>query len=270
MKEPIQVFCCYAHEDQKLFARLKRHLQSLEDANLIKVWSHADITAGGEWEKEIETHLNKAQIILLLVSPDFMASEYCSTERERALQRHEQGEAQVIPLLLRPTAWRETPLGQLQALPAKPITQWRTYDNAFLNIVQGIRKVVAKLTQKLQGNIPISHGLLEVLNKYKEMCRTRNIRFETPHLLLALLNIDNSRTLYHLDQLTPYYGTILQRRLDKYSDNVKLKYPERTFLGFQWENREDVREAQLYNRALRPHSAFSTRQTCAEWFPENR
>jgi uncharacterized protein YegL len=107
-----------------------------------------------EWEQEISEHLKAAEIILLLVSPDFMNSDYCySIEMKRALERHESGEARVIPVILRPVYWQGV-LGNLQALPkdALPVTdpEWHNLDRAFYNITEGIRATVTMPTNQLR------------------------------------------------------------------------------------------------------------------------
>lgn len=143
----IKIFFCYAHEDEVLLNKLKTHLRPLQRQGLIDFWHDCNISAGAEWKREIDKHLNTAQIILLLVSPDFMDSDYCySIEMKRALQRHKQGEASVIPIILRWVRWQETPLGELQTLPkdAKPVKSWLDLDEAFYYVVEGIRKVIAE------------------------------------------------------------------------------------------------------------------------------
>jgi tetratricopeptide (TPR) repeat protein len=147
MLMPVKIFFCYAHEDEALLNQLKRHLIPLQRQGLIDVWYDRDINAGTEWEQEIKEHLNTAQIILLLVSPDFMASDYCyGVEMRRALERHEQKEARVIPVILRPVYWQIPTLHKLQALPsdAKPVvsSSWHYQDEAFFNVTEGIRVVV--------------------------------------------------------------------------------------------------------------------------------
>jgi len=113
----VSIFFCYAHEDEELLNKLKRHLSPLQRQKLIAVWHDRDISAGTQWEHEISQHLNSAHIILLLVSPDFLYSEYCyGVEMKRALERHQRGEARVIPIILRPVYWQGI-LGTLQALP---------------------------------------------------------------------------------------------------------------------------------------------------------
>src|SRR5205085_8494618 len=102
------------------------------------------ISPGREWARDIDTHLNTADIILLLVSSDFMASNYCyGIEMKRAMERHTTGEARVIPIILRPVDWQNAPFGKLLALPkdGKPINTWTNLDKALLEVAQGIRKV---------------------------------------------------------------------------------------------------------------------------------
>ena len=156
-KKSLEVICCYAHKDQPLFNKLKAHLTPLQQEGLITLWADVNIDAGTEWEKEIHNYLTTAQIILLLVSPDFMDSEYCySIEMQRALERHERKEALVIPIILRPVAWQGAPFGQLQVLPtdAIPVTsrKWRRHDEAFLDITKGIRSTAEKLRESTLDN----------------------------------------------------------------------------------------------------------------------
>src|SRR5437588_11104297 len=133
---PLKIFFCYAREDEPLLNKMKAHLAALQRLGFIDMWHDRNISAGTEWEREINKHLNEADIILLLISPDFMVSDYCySKEMKWAMNRHEHGEARVVPVILRPVdSWKEAPFGKLQALPrdAVPITDssWRRLDNA--------------------------------------------------------------------------------------------------------------------------------------------
>ncbi len=153
----IKLFCSYAHEDEELLNKLKVQLSPLEREGLIELWHDRDISAGTEWEHEIDAHLDAAGIILLLISPDFMNSNYCySVEMKQAIDRHNAGEARVIPILLRPTDWQGAPFRKFQALPtnAEPITCWRNRDEAFLNVVQGIRKDIQQMTPHSEVPVP--------------------------------------------------------------------------------------------------------------------
>jgi hypothetical protein len=153
MASTIDIFCCYAREDQPLLEKLKIHLMPLQRRGLITIWSDANISAGAEWEEEINKHLDTAHIILLLISSDFIASEYCyHKEMKRALEWHECGEAHVIPVILRHASWQNTPIGKLQALPTDGIpiidSSWHSQDKAFFTVAEGIREVVEKLIEE--------------------------------------------------------------------------------------------------------------------------
>lgn len=142
----IQLFYCYAHKDEDLRDELDNHLQALSRQGLISGWHDRCISAGTDWDEEISAHLEQSRIVLLLISSDFIASDYCwSKETKRALERHRTGEARVIPVILRPCYWQSTDLGCLQALPknGEPVTgHWHSHDEAFLDIVKGIERVI--------------------------------------------------------------------------------------------------------------------------------
>jgi hypothetical protein len=121
----------------------------LEREGLIQSWHDRHIRAGKDWEDEIDTSLDSAGVILLLISPDFIASEYCyGKEVKRALERHRIGEARAIPVILRPVDWHGTPFAKLQALPkdGTPVTQWSDQDAALLDVAKGVRDTVCELT----------------------------------------------------------------------------------------------------------------------------
>lgn len=144
----MDIFFSYSHADERLRDELATQLSMLKRQKLITMWYDRDISGGTEWKDKIDTHLETAEIILLLVSPAFMASDYCyDKEMMRAMERHENKEARVIPIILRPVDWKGAPFSKLQALPrdAKPVTLWSNQDEAFYNIAKGIRKVVEEL-----------------------------------------------------------------------------------------------------------------------------
>ena len=148
----IEVFISYAHKDERLRNELEKHLAILRRNGYITIWHDRRIAPGKVWGYEINTNLTKANIILLLISPDFMASDYCdSVEVKQALKRHEAGECRVIPVILRPVSWQDAAFSTLRALPAngKPVTEWSNRDKAFLDITEGIRNVVEELSASM-------------------------------------------------------------------------------------------------------------------------
>jgi uncharacterized surface protein with fasciclin (FAS1) repeats len=155
--EPVDVFFSYSHKDEKLRDKLAPHLAMLQRQGVIKTWHDRKITAGTEWAKAIDDNLNSAGIILLLISADFLASDYCyDIEMQRAMARHQAGEARVIPIILKPVDWFSAPFGKLQAFPtnARPVTLWANRDQAFTSIAQGIRQAAMEMAEILQNRLP--------------------------------------------------------------------------------------------------------------------
>lgn len=147
-KNVLKIFYCYAREDKTLRDDLEIHLSSLKRQHHIMTWYDREIFPGAEWKKEINVHLNDAHIILLLISPHFMASDYCySIEMKQALDKHSKGNARVIPIIIRPVDWEGAPFCDLQVLPtnAKPVTSWPNSDEAFWDVAREIRKVTKEL-----------------------------------------------------------------------------------------------------------------------------
>jgi hypothetical protein len=145
---PISLFYSYSHKDEALRDELETHLTLLRRQGVISGWHDRRIAAGTEWKGQIDHHLEAADVILLLVSSDFLASDYCwDVETKRAMDRHEAGTARVIPVILRPCDWQSAPFGKLQALPkdAKPVTSWKDRDEAFTDVARGIRNAVTGL-----------------------------------------------------------------------------------------------------------------------------
>jgi hypothetical protein len=158
--DPPEVFISYSHKDKEWLKLLETHLKVLKQGKMITFWHGRRINPGQDWQKEIDKHLRHAQIVLLLVSVDFLASDYCyGVELKRAMKRHEEGTAWVIPVILRPCEWRGTPFGHLQALPedGKPVVNWENIDDAFVSVTEGIRQV---------AEIIATEGIKQIILKF--------------------------------------------------------------------------------------------------------
>lgn len=145
---PVSAFLSYSHKDEVFRQELVTALAALQRTGMIECWHDRRIVPGQEWEPQISEQLLSAKLILLLISSDFIASDFCyQVELEQALDRHGRDEARVIPILLRPVYWKGTSFARLQALPsdAVPVTDWRSRDAAYLDIAQGIRRAIAEL-----------------------------------------------------------------------------------------------------------------------------
>ena len=162
----LKVFYSYCHRDESLRERLEIHLAMLKNAKYISDWHDRKILPGDYWDQQINSELETADIVLLLISPDFLASPYClDIEVQRALELHRQNKLLVVPIILRFCDWQLAEFRSLQCLPkdAKPIcsTHWENEDAAFLNVVEGIKKVVNVVRERknTSASIPIPSKL---------------------------------------------------------------------------------------------------------------
>jgi TIR domain len=143
-----RVFFSYSHADEALRDQLEKQLAILKRLGVLETWHDRRIGAGSELAREIDANLEASDVILLLVSSDFLASDYCyDIEMKRALERHDNGDAIVIPVILRSCLWHQAPFGKLLATPrdGKPITQWPDIDQAFTEVADAIRKAAQKI-----------------------------------------------------------------------------------------------------------------------------
>jgi hypothetical protein len=191
--ESIKLFFSYSHKDEILRHELVNHLRILTREGVISSWDDRKVLPGDEWDHQIHAQLRGADIVLLLISVDFIASDYCNDVEVRiALQRHEEGDVCVIPIILRAVDWTRAPFSKLQALPTngKPVTSYADRDEAFLDVAQGIRKVAETLRaqrkqkweekqntlnqykQKVEEILSSSHGRISVIARdtLQELC----------------------------------------------------------------------------------------------------
>lgn len=144
-----KIFFSYSHKDEDIRNKLDVQLSLLKRRGVIEAWHDRAIDVGSELDKEIDEHVRNDDIILLLISPDFISSDYCyDTEMKIAMERHNNGNAVVVPIIIRPCDWKEAPFGKLMAAPTDgyPVTLWENEDSAFLNIVDSIKKAIKKVS----------------------------------------------------------------------------------------------------------------------------
>ncbi|MEZ4601355.1 MAG: toll/interleukin-1 receptor domain-containing protein [Syntrophotaleaceae bacterium] len=146
-----KIFFSYSHRDEALRDELEKHLSTIRRQGFIEAWHDRRIVAGAELAHKISQNLEIADVILLLVSSDFLASDYCyDVEMKRAMERHAAGEARVIPVILRPCDWQDAPFGKLLATPpdGKPVTRFPTLDDAFVLVVADIKMALRQMGQE--------------------------------------------------------------------------------------------------------------------------
>jgi hypothetical protein len=226
----ITVFFSYSHKDEALRDELANHLEILKWKGDITDWHDRKILPGDEWDRDIKDSLNAAQIILLLISSDFIASRYCwDIEITRAMERHEAREARVIPVILRKCMWSSASFGRLQALPknATPVTDtstWPTKDHAFTNIAEGIKKAAQEIQQKLNAAHKAKLDRYEAT--YQQAIQQAYPLSEAAqgevNRLQAALNLSDADIAPIVTRLSAQYGQGRQK-LEQYRQEVRLR-----------------------------------------------
>ena len=153
-----RLFFSYSHADEALRDQLEKQLAMLKRQGILEIWHDRRIAAGSVIGHAISEELERADIILLLVSPDFLASDYCyDREMQRAMERHTAGEAVVIPGILRACDWHGAPFGKLLATPTdgRAIRQWPDIDEAMLIVAKAVRAAAERIGPKaLPAQVP--------------------------------------------------------------------------------------------------------------------
>ncbi len=145
----MKAFISYSHKDATHLERLHVHLAALRREGKIVAWHDRKILAGDNIDKEVDRNLGDSDLFLALVSPDFIASNYChDIEMQEAIARHEAGKMRLIPIIVEPCDWQSTPLGRFKAIPhdGKPVSEWQNQNSAFVSIVMALRNIVADET----------------------------------------------------------------------------------------------------------------------------
>ncbi len=237
----LKIFYCYARKDKPLREEMDLHLSTLKRQNHIITWADHEIAPGEDWAKSIDIHLNEADIIFLLISPNFMSSDYCyGTEMQRALQRHEQKQARVIPIILRPVDWEDAPFSKLQVLPtnATPVTIWPDRDAAFADIVKNLRPMIKELRNRLRTKeewLAEAEALLGQDRHEDALAALNQALVLDPNFVLALIYrggaykqlLDYKKALDDFDRalsLDPKNASLLMLRGDAY--RLQGDYPK--------------------------------------------
>jgi hypothetical protein len=158
-RSPIQVFISYSHEDQRYLEQLEVHLGTLLRQRSIRIWFDRKIRAGEKWEDEINAALYNSQVILLLVSANYLASSYIwEQELLEVLQRAEKSDVRILPIILRPCMWKETPIAKFQVLPrgGRSISEYRNHDEAWFDVVRTLQRICEEILNQLNTSVSLS------------------------------------------------------------------------------------------------------------------
>ncbi len=199
---PLNIFYSYAPEDIELRNELNKHLSALRRRGLISEWYDRDIQAGSDWRYEADVRLEAAHIILLLISSDFMHSDYCySVEMNHALRRLRSGEVRIIPIILRSVDWEGTPIAPLSVLPSGgiPIMSWQNRDEAFSDVAKSIRKIIELDGPRLTKTLSTMRKKENKIQNNDFYQLTSNKKDEAPTNILSE-NIQSKRDADHISQ----------------------------------------------------------------------
>lgn len=244
------LFFSYAHKDEDLRDQLEVHLAMLKHEGLIEAWHDRKIPVGNEVDNNINDKLEAAEVILLLVSPDFLASSYCyDKEVQRAMDRHEEGSARVIPVILRPCDWKSAPFRKLLAAPTdgKPITKWPDRDEAFVNVVQQIRAALPATSAALLSKPSLTAGGTKLVAAVGP--RSSNLRLKK-----NFTDADKDR---HLDEAFDYITLFFENSLKELGDRnpgIEGRFKRidaRSFTGVIYRNGEAVSHCAIRHGASR-------------------
>lgn len=175
----VGVFFVYSHRDEQLRDELETHLSMLKRERIIGAWHDRRIGSGKDIDKTISKEIEECQIILLLVSAYFLDSNYCyEIEMQRAMEKHEEGSARIIPVILRPCDWHSAPFGKLKAVPkdGKPVTKYADQHEAFLEIAQAVRQTAAELGAKSPSATPSPKPMKAARTASSAAPRSSNLR----------------------------------------------------------------------------------------------
>jgi TPR repeat protein len=203
---PISVFYSYSHKDEDLRLELEAHLAALRRSGLISEWHDRMIDPGQQWKDQIDQYLDSAQLILFLISSDFINSGYCmDVEVARARERHKRNEAILVPIILRPVLWQVILwLEELQALPknALPIVQWSPRDLAYVSVCEGILRIAHRPAPTLEPRRPSSS---RARKRFFDTAIPAQVPVNKPSALLVMVRRSDSPGLVGVVQAEPEY-----------------------------------------------------------------
>lgn len=219
----IELFYSYSQKDARLCELLETHLMALQRSGLIRSWYDRKIEPGAAWSEQIQSAMERAGIILLLISPDFIASDYCyEIELPFAMKRHASGDAVVIPVLLRPVVYQDAPFAKLQMLPkgARPVIEWGRRDEAFNDIAAAIRAVI--IEKRLHAEVASSRES-ESQERVLDAAVPANVIVNEPADVVALIRLPDSKGLRAVLQSDNSYSVSAEEV--KSSQTFEIQFP---------------------------------------------
>ena len=240
-----KLFFSYSHKDEDLRNELETHLALLKRQGVISSWHDRRITAGSDFDETISSELELSQIILLLVSAHFLASDYCyEKEMKRSIEKHEDGSSVVIPVILHPCDWHSSPFGHLRATPTdgKPVSMFANQHEAFAIIAKDVRESARSISKPLSSKDEHQRKRFQVDISHKD--RSSNLRIKRKF-------DDHERDEFlenSYEYIVRYFEGSLQE-LSERNPHIKTRFKrlsETGFAAFIYDSGERVAECSVY------------------------
>lgn len=241
-----KLFFSYSHKDEEMRNELETHLALLMRQGAISSWHDRRITAGSDFGQVISNELENSQIILLLVSAHFLASDYCyEKEMARAIEQHENGSSIVIPVILHPCDWHSAPFGNLRATPTdgKAISMFANPHEAFSIVAKDVRNSAETIQEPVSIQNAATHSV-NVGGRKLQGDRSSNLRIKKKF-------DDHERDQFLEDSyeyIARYFDGSLQELASR-NPHIQVRFKrldETSFSSFIYDNGERVSECSVY------------------------
>jgi len=238
MNNTVKIFCSYSHKDEELKNELENHLSIFKRIGLIEIWTDRKILPGEHWQKRINEEIEIADLILLLVSSDFIASDYCfDIEIEKAVRQHKDGESIVVPIIIRDCDWEGAPFEHIQGLPTdmKPIVSkhWYSKDEGFRNVTSNLKKTIKEIIrEKNNKQLNEFERLPNTVESYREFISKYGEGELVNKAKRKILELDEESSWKRAKEV----GTI------KDFENYLYKYPDNKYSGLAREQIREIKE----------------------------
>lgn len=241
-----KLFFSYSHKDEEMRNELETHLALLRRQGVITSWHDRRITAGRDFDHVISNELENSQIVLLLVSAHFLASDYCyEKEMASAIEKHENGSSIVIPVILHPCDWHSAPFGNLRATPTdgKPISMFANPHEAFSIVAKDVRSAA----ETIQEPVITQHA-----STYSIDTGTRKLQGDRSSNLRIKKKFDDHERDQFLEDSFEYIARYFDGSLQELASrnpHIKVRFKrldETSFSSFIYDNGERVTECSVY------------------------
>ncbi|HEY8688924.1 MAG TPA: toll/interleukin-1 receptor domain-containing protein [Chitinophagaceae bacterium] len=223
----MNAFISYSHLDNQMLDRLHKHLAQLQRDGIITAWTDQEILAGGKLNQNISSSLSNSKLFIALLSPDYLASNYCyEKEFEKALEMEKQRKLIIVPVILEPCDWLNTPFKEFKALPkdGKAVSTWENKNTAFLDIIQNLRRLIESEGESKTEQIGLKSSQKSTSRNYrvqKDFDSIEKMEFVEKSLhdvkeflkryLDEILQIDNIKTRVLIDNNKEFQYLLVNR-----------------------------------------------------------